>query len=212
MNRSGAIKYDLQERIFQNNGTYASYPFVISGGSKEERDALNKVILGDINKILSLYSADAFLPPAKDTDLFLRDTLHIGYVIMRNDETYLSIFYTADFFSPYGAYPTQMIYTTNIDLKNIKRLKLQDLITVDVNFIDKVLSGNPVNVNPDYIRGIKDYFQGLGMDVINRGFAFADIIGPGNFLGIFSYIKPDVIGISISVPNYLGNHVEYEIE
>ncbi|HPU63009.1 MAG TPA: hypothetical protein PK304_02535 [Mobilitalea sp.] len=212
MNRSNGIKYSLQERIFRNNGTLASYPFVVSGGSKEERDALNEIIMGDINKIISLYSANTFLPPAKDTDLYLRDTLNIGYVIMRNDDYYLSIFYTADFFSPYGAYPTQMVYTTNIDLQSIKRIKLTDLITVDDSFINEVLSGNPVNVNPDYIQGIKDYFQGLGSDVIKRGFAFADIIGPGNFLGIFSYLKPDVIGISIALPNYLGSHAEYEIK
>jgi len=200
----------IEERIFRNNGTFISYPIVVAGDSKEKTDIINQIILGDINRILDLYSADAFEPPKSGPDIFPGDTLHIGYKIMRNDAYYLSIFYTADFFSPYGAYPTQTVYTTNIDLLNEKRLRLADLIRADDSLTDEFLSWEPVNISPQDIQGIRDYIRGLGTEIVKRGFASADIIGPDNILGIFSYIKPDRLGISISLPIYLGNHAEYE--
>lgn len=210
MNQSNQSGYILQERVFKNNGTSVSYPIIISGDNKEKVDSLNDIILGDINKILSIYSADAFLPHTEGPDVFLLDTLRIRYDIMRNDNNYLSIFYTADFYSPYAAYPTQAVYTTNIDVQKARRIKLADIIDVDDNFINDFLLWKPVDINPMYIQGIRDYILGLGLETIRRGFSFSDIIGPENFLGIFSYLKPDKIGISISMPIYLGNHAEYE--
>ena len=210
MNKNSGNGILLREQVFRNNGTYVSYPLVVSSDMAVKTDALNDIILGDINKILNLYSADAFLPPAGGPDVFLRDTLNIRYEIMRNDNNYLSIFYTADFYSPYGAYPTQTVYTTNIDLQNVRRIRLQDLNEVDNTLINEFLSWEPVNINPQYMAGIRDYIRGLGTGIVQRGFASADIIGSDNFLGIFSYLKPGRLGISISLPNYLGNHAEFE--
>lgn len=212
MNRDSESRYMLTERIFQNNGTYVSYPVIISGDSEENLNVLNEIIIGDVNKILSLYDVYKALPPAGGKDLFLGNTLNMGYEIKRNDEDYLSIFYTADFFSPYGAYPTQSVYTTNIDLQNLKRLKLADITAVNDTLLNEFLSWQPVGVNPQYIQGIRDYIEGLGAGTLKAGFASADIIGPENILGIFSYLKPDRIGISISLPIYLGNHAEFEKE
>lgn len=210
MDQNSGGRYITKERIFRNNGTVVSYPFIVSGDSERKIDSLNEIILGDVNKILDIYSADAFASPAGESDFFPADTLHIRYDIMRNDAFYLSIFYTADFYSPYGAYPTQMVYTTNIDLQNERRIKLSDITPVDDGFINDILSGTPVNTDPKYIRGIQDYFLGLGRETLRRGFNSADIIGPDNVLGIFSYLKPGILGISISLPIYLGNHAEYE--
>lgn len=210
MDQNSGGGYIIEERTFQNNGIYVSYPLIVSGADSAKIGLINDIILGDVNKILSIYSADAFTPPTEGPDIFLRDTLHIRYDIMRNDAYYLSIFYTADFYSPYGAYPTQMVYTTNIDLQNEKRIILSDILKVDDNLINEFLSWEPVNINPQYLQGIRDYFQGLGLATLRRGFNSTDIIGSDNYLGIFSYLKPNRIGISISVPNYLGNHAEYE--
>lgn len=212
MSKNSGSRYVIEEKIFRNNGTVASYPLIVSGDATEKLDALNEIILEDLNKILRTYSADAFKPPAGMPDVFMGDTLNLSYDVLRNDSNYLSIFYTADFFSPYAAYPTQTVYTTNIDVQNAKRIKLSDLTSVDDALITEFLSWEPVNINPGYIRGIRDYIRGLGTETLRRGFSSADIIGPGNFLGIFSYLKPGRLGLSISLPNYLGNHAEYETD
>lgn len=203
----------IEEQIYKRNGTLVSYPLIVSGGSSQDRDKWNNIILGDINEILKLYSAYGFTQPTKETDLYLQDTLNISYEIKRNDGRILSIFYMADFYSPYAAHPTQLIYTTNIDLVNNKRLKLSDIIAVDRALVENFTSWELVtrgDESQEFLSALKDYIQGLGKDILLMGFQSADIIGPDNYLGIYSYQTPERIGISISVPNYLGDHVEYE--
>jgi len=204
--RSGLV---LTEKTYQDNGVYVSYPQAVSDTGKSRTDLINGIILADINRFLNLYSKDVIAPPAAGSGLFLRDTLHIGYEIMRNDDRILSIFYTADFYSPYAPHPTQLIFSTNIDLINNRRLKLSDILQVDDVLPDEFLFWEPVG-NGQYINEIRDYIRGLGKEVLRSGFGSADIIGSMNRLGIFSYLKPNRIGISISVPNYLGDHAEFE--
>lgn len=206
-------EYRIEERIYKGMGIYASYPIFVSIEGKERQDILNNIILEDINKILSLYSGYAFTQPAKEEDLYKSDILYINYEIMRKDEHYLSILYKADFFSPYAAHPTQLIYTTNIDLKNNRRIQLSDIIEVNRYLIENFTLWRLVTKEGDkgeYLQAINDYISGLGKEILWMGFKKADIIGPDNYLEIFSYLRPDTIGISISVPNYLGDHVEFE--
>lgn len=206
--------YIIEENIYQSDGTYVAYPLIMSGADSKELDIWNRILLDDINKILKIYSAYTFAQPPNEQDVFLPDTLRITYEIKRNDDRYISVYYTADFYSPYAAYPTQLVYTTNIDIKNNRRLKLSDTdITEQILFHDlaswELVTNN--DKNKEYPRAVRDYIKGLGNEILRMGFESADIIGPDNYLGIFSYLTPDMIGISIAVPNYLGDHVEYEI-
>lgn len=196
--------YNIEENIYQSDGTYVTYPLIMSGADSKKLDILNSILLDDINKILKIYSAFALAQPPKEQDVFLPDTLRITYEIKRNDDKYISVYYTADFYSPYAAYPTQLVYTTNIDVKNNMRLKLSDTYITDQTILDELASW-------EFPQAVHDYIKGLGKEILRMGFESADIIGPDNYLGIFSYLTPDRIGISISVPNYLGDHVEYEI-
>jgi hypothetical protein len=205
--------YNVEENIYQRDGTYVAYPLIISGADSQKMDIWNSILLDDINKILKIYSDYAFTQPPTEQDIFLPDNLHITYEIKRNDDRYLSIFYTADFFSPYAAYPTQLVYTTNIDMKNNIRLKLSDINITEQSLVDDLDSWELVtknDENKEYTQAIQDYITGLGKAILRMGFASADIIGPDNYLGIYSYLTPNKIGISISVPNYLGDHIEFE--
>lgn len=199
----------IKKKIYQNNSTYLAYPFIVSGTDKEKLKLWNNIILEDVNNILKIYTAYVF-------DIFQPNTLRIGYKIKRKDEHYLSIFYRADFYSPYAAYPTQLVYTTNISLDNSRRLRLSDIIEVDSSLVDDILSWDIVikdsdhKDNMEYLQLVRDYIGGLGKEVLHMGFESADIIGSDNYLGIYSYLTYDNIGISISVPNYLGDHVEFE--
>ncbi len=205
--------YEIQDKIFQKNGTYVSYPVLISETDSEKINAWNNIILQDIGRILNIYSAYTFAPPPEGEDLYLPDTLHVTYEIKRNDIRYLSIVYTADFYSPYAAYPTQIIYTTNIDKTNDRRLRLSDVIPDRRSLANELTSWDIVSEYDDhkeYSGAVRDYISGLGKEIIYMGLESADFIGPDNYLGIYSYLTPDKLGISISVPHYLGDHVEYE--
>ena len=106
-----------------------------------------------------------------------------------------------------------MIYTTNIDKDNDRRLRLSDFIINQSALTDDITPWEIVDKNHEngeYYRAIHDYIKGLGKEILQIGFSFADIIGPDNYLGIYSYLTPNKLGVSLSVPHYLGDHVEYE--
>lgn len=203
----------LSTRTYQHNGEYVTYPLVVSGADAWRMNLWNSIIIEDINKIIRMYPSNSFPQPIEGPDIFKNSTLHIIYYIKRNDDKYLSILYTADFFNPYAPYPTQSVYTTNIDLVNDRRMYLPDIIDTDTLLSMDITSWELVTQGmggEEYLKAIKDYILGLGKETLNRGFLAADIIGRENFLGIFSYITPTRIGISISVPNYVGDHAEFE--
>lgn len=205
---------ELGKNVFQRNGTHVEFPTVVSENGYDNTDIWNNIILDDINRILKMYSAYAFSPSTDLEGVLMPDTLNISYEIKRNDNCYLSILYIADFYSPYAAYPTQLIYTTNIDLKNNIRIRLSDMIEVDNSLIDNITSWEIVNkdINREIRQAIMDYIMGLGNNILLMGFESADIISSDNFLGIYSYMTSDRIGISMSLPNYLGGHVEFEYQ
>ncbi|MDI9508268.1 MAG: hypothetical protein GX319_04665 [Clostridiales bacterium] len=210
--------FKIEKRTFQNDTTYVEYPFIVSGADNGQLELLNNIIIEDVGKILNVYSAYAFGPPSREEDIYKSDVLRINYKIMRNDRDYLSIFYRADFFSPYAAYPTELVYTTNIDIKSGRRIKLSEIIEVNKSLVDDISSwelvskNDGINDNKEYHQALIDYISGLGREVLLAGLMSADIIGADNYLGIYSYLTPQKIGISISVPNYLGDHVEFEKE
>lgn len=208
--------YTIKENIYQNNSTYVSYPLIVAGVDGHRQELWNNIILEDINKILKIYSDYAFVAPPEGEVISQQNTLKITYDIKRMDEHYLSILYRADFFSPYAAHPTELIYTTNIDIQNSRRISLGDIILLekdggaDFASWDLVIKDNETKDANEYQKAVRDYIDGLGKEILKMGFASADIIGPDNYLGIYSYLTTDKVGISISVPNYLGDHVEFE--
>lgn len=205
--------YAIKDSIFHINDTHVAYPIIVSDTDSERAKVWNQIILEDIDRILKIYADYTIFPSPQDRDLYQESVLRITYDIKRNDSRYLSIFYTASFYSPYAPHPTRVVYTTNIDKESNKRIMLSDLIPDADFFADNISKWDIVTKDdePDeYSQAVRDYIEGLGKKVLQMGFISADIIGSDNYLGIFSYLKPDKLGISIAVPTYLGDHVEFE--
>ncbi|HKL78861.1 MAG TPA: hypothetical protein VJ888_00345, partial [Mobilitalea sp.] len=115
--------------------------------------------------------------------------------------------------SKYSAHPTELVYTTNIDLKAANRIALSDLVRIDEEFVRDFRNWEFILFEPgneELNQAVIDYLASLEEDMLLGGFQRADIIGSDNYLGIFSYLTFDSLGISIAVPNYLGDHVEFE--
>ncbi len=195
---------------YNKDGIEGEYPKLIAGGTQEELDSWNRLIYDDFDKILQIYSFNPFpeLPNNK-----IPTILKIKYEVKLNSKNFISIMYTASYNSPYSAHPTQLVYTTNIDKGNNKRLQLSDIIEINEDFIKNFRTWERVNVegNTEEInKAIQDYMADLYMEDLLLGFKSADIIGYGNLWGIYSYLTPDSLGISVGVPNYIGDHVEFE--
>jgi len=209
---TGAERIERVEYV--NEGISAVYPKIIAANENEAIDRLNEIIMEDFNRILQIYSFTPFEPdrmsPGQGAII-----LDISYQIKLNNPEIISIFYLAAFNSPYSAHPTRLAYTSNIDRKNLKRLVLGDIVRLDTDFVVNFKGWKLVNEEkyPEYIKqGITEYISGMETETLLSGMKTADIIGSENKLGIFSYLTGDRLGISLGLPNYLGDHAEFEMD
>jgi hypothetical protein len=198
---------------YQKDGIEGTYPEFISGASEATLDQWNQIISKDFNKILDIYSFNPFPELTPSPATIVPTILKINYELKSNSRKAISILYIAAYTSPYSAYPTNLVYTTNIDKDNSKRLRLSDIVTLNSDFVKNFRTWDlvsPVGVKEDYIQAIRDYIKNLSDEDLLMGFQAADQIGSKNLWGIYTYLTPNRLGISIGVPNYIGDHVEFE--
>lgn len=207
------------------DGIEAYYPVFIGGGTEEQLSAWNEIIKKDFDQILKIYSFQPYPTQEGASVSVIPTILKIDYVIERNDKDYFSVLYKATYQSPYIAHPTELVYTTNIDkLKNV-RLRLPDMITVNRDFAINMLNWKLVmkhqnenviqehdQLQDEILAAMKDYVKNITYEDFLLGLSNADQIGTKNLYGYYSYLTPDRLGISISVPNYIGDHLELEQE
>jgi len=194
------------------DGVMASYPFIDSG--EKNSDKINELILKDFNSILEIYQIDPFLfAPAPEQEIPI--ILNVSYIIKLNNPIYTSIYYIAAYNNPFAAHPTQLVYTTNIDKAKGVRIVLGEIIKLDMNFVNNFRSWKlqkEEQYPEDVKQAIIEYVSGISNEDLLAGMKTADIIGSGNLLGIYSFLTENSLGISIAVPNYLGDHVEFTMD
>lgn len=203
----------IQNVVYQKDGIDASYPEILSGGTAAMRKEWNQIIREDFDKIIQIYSFQPFPKPTPPSTGVAPTFLTVSYKIKGNTEAWLSLFYLADFNSAYSAHPSNLIYTTNIDKRNSRRIRLSDIIDVNEAFVKEFrtwkIKDSSENTN-EIQEAIYDYISHISDEELLAGFRAADHIGSDNPWGIYSYLTNDSLGISIEVPNYAGDHAEFE--
>ncbi len=203
----------IQDVVYHKDGIEASHPEIMSGGTAAERKIWNQIIREDFDKIIQIYSFQPFpepMPPSTGTEPTM---LTLSYEIKGNTEDWLSIFYLADYSSAYSAHPSNLIYTTNIDMRQSRRIRLSDIVELNEAFVKEFRTWKLVDSSEhtDEIQEvIYDYINHISDKELLAGFRAADQIGSDNPWGIYSYLTNDSLGISIEVPNYAGDHAEFE--
>ncbi len=204
----------IQNVSYNRGGITAQYPKLVAGGSKEDLELWNKIIDKDLQDIVNIYSFQPY-PESKEPSDIAPASLKITYQVMLNNNRFLSIRYLANYVSPYSAYPTELVYTTNIDKQRNERIKLSDQILINLDFVQDFRTWDFIASEPEskeYNQAVKEYVEHINDEDLINGFETADIIGSGNHWGIYSYMTPDRLGLSLGVPNYIGDHVEFERE
>jgi hypothetical protein len=205
----------IDEINYQKDGIKATYPKIISDSTDVKRSKWNQIIEAEFQKILQIYAFNPFpeLTPrptgSTPTILSIKDTVKL------NNENYLSVVYLADFNFPYAAHPTDIIYSTTIDKKKDERARLSDLVELNQEFVKDFRKWDFIPIeegNQELNAAIKEYMLQMSDEDLLLGFQAADQINSKNLWGVYSYLTPDRLGISISVPNYIGDHVEFERE
>lgn len=203
----------LTTEQYYKDGIEVYYPRFIAGGSESKINKWNEIINKDLNKILHIYSFNPFPDVSPNQPDTVPTILILGYEVKLNNDRFASFFYTAAFTGKYTAHPTNLVYTTNIDKSKDERLRLPDYINLNEDFVKNFRTWDPIPFeegNEELDQAIADYINNMSDEDLLLGMKAADQIGSKNVWDIFSYLTPERIGISMGVPNYAGDHVEFE--
>lgn len=182
-----------------NKGTKISYPQISDLSDAEKQKELNEIIKNEALKGNNYY---------KDVDGEV--TIDINYKIVCQEPELLSIIYSGVGNVSGAAHPSNLFYTTNLDITNRKNLRLNDIVNINDDFVNMLINGSFKAVNSKYEAEYKSEVNMLTLEEWKKRLLAAD---PSDKMGSeFSYMTKDSLGISIGVMHALGDHTEFEIK
>ncbi|KOA19289.1 hypothetical protein CLHOM_23950 [Clostridium homopropionicum DSM 5847] len=197
------INYQLTKNVYKAKNVTVNYPQITNLGDDNKQKLLNEIIK---NTALEGFTKGV------DDNL----TLEINYNIPLAASNFLSIQYYGLSTIRGAAYPTNQFYTTNIDIKNAKKLKLADIIKIDDNFVKSFRNGSYVASEPSNSRmkaAVNQYINNISNEDLIKYFKQADSRNiEENPSTTYSYLTNDSIVISLNVPHAIGDHAEYKIK
>lgn len=199
---SRGASYEVESRNYSKDEINITYPKLVHLANDTKEDEINELIQEEAVKIIEFYSLE-------------EGNLDVDYRVTFKSNDFLSIQYLGSFFSKGAAHPLNIFYTSNIDLKKEVKVKLSDLLEINEAFVEKFKRGNYKSYDDNLDlqeEGVMDELWSVysDEDLLNY-FQQADETGRINESGTFSYFTQDSIGVSISIPHALGDHLEMEI-
>jgi hypothetical protein len=195
--------YQFSTSIYQNGHLSIEYPLLTQmvDGNKEHQ--MNELLEQEATKYVTRFEDD-------DT------TLNMDHQVIINTQNILSILYIGNYNG--GMYPTQLLFTTNINLKEGKKIRLSDVFSINERFVEQFKQApyidweNPSNPNKEKQAAVVEYLNGIKQQELMNAFKQADDPSiEDNPYGIYSYFKEDFLIISIQVPHALGDHAEFKM-
>lgn len=180
--------YQLTKKTYATRNVKINYPQITGLKDLEQQNAINALIRDEALKVRNYY-AGADQP----------FTLEIDYQLKLVRENLLSIQYTGVGYAEGAAYPNNLIFTTNIDLRNGSKLRLKDLVNINESLVKTLQSEKLKSLKPEHHEILKGFTDEELLDKLNRADSF-------------SYLTIDSLGISLSVPHAIGDHAEFEIK
>lgn len=192
--------YKIVSETYDNNkGTKISYPQISDLSDAEKQKELNEIIKNEALKGNNYY---------KDVDGEV--TIDINYKIVCQQPELLSVIYSGVGNVSGAAHPSNLFYTTNLDITNRKNLRLDDIVNINDDFVNMLINGSFKAVNSKYEAEYKSEINMVTPEDWKKRLLAAD---PSDKMGSeFSYMTKDSLGISIGVMHALGDHTEFEIK
>jgi hypothetical protein len=187
------------ESIYSNKEIKISYP-QISNLNLQLSSVINETIKNESLGLLNDYSEDI-------EDL----SLEINYTYELLENRIISICFQGIAYTKNAAYPNNIFYTSNIDLRTGKKLVAKDILEVNRDLIEIIKK------NAKYENG---YENRELTSAINEEFKNYD---PSNMLTdikesgtvenkIYLYLKQNSLGVSFPVMHALGDYANFEID
>lgn len=194
----------IESKVDENVETVGDYTFTTKATYPQlsiEDDArvaaLNAKIKSDAESAIVAYN-----------DLYADTTIEIDNFSYAIHDEILSIQYSGLAIVSGSAHPSQLFYTSNIDLETFENVTLSDKFEVNEQFLAFLKSGAFTIVDETQAA---NFDWSLEDDAILLGeLQAADSLSNIGGDGVFSYYKEDRFGISIPVIYALGGHMELE--
>lgn len=198
----GDKRLEIKPTSYTDHNIKIQYPEVINLGGTERETKINALIKSEALQILKTFDRDV-----KDI------SLDIDYIPKWIGRSFLSIQYVGSGYVNDAAYPTNIYFTTNLDVTDVKKIKLKDVIKIDKNLIDLFKSGKYIQADPNL--NVKTESKGEISNFTDEElisyFRDSDEVSDENELNAFSYFTKDSLGVSVGVSHALGDHAEFEI-
>ncbi|OJU14305.1 MAG: hypothetical protein BGN88_07760 [Clostridiales bacterium 43-6] len=191
--------YETVQTTYKKNKIVINYPQLVYMTDRRQQEEINALI-----KKYAIEGAKIFYG-----DDFEKSVIQIDYRIIHNSPSLLSIEYKG-VGSRDGAYPNNLLYTTNIDMKTGKVLKLTDMVRIDDAFI-RVLKSNktqPVTTDTELTAAHRDLFQGVSNEQLKEYLLTTD-----SFDGsmVYSGLTHDTLRFTLPAIHALGDYAQYTI-
>ena len=188
-----------------NSRIRIEYPQIRGLLDSEDEAKLNELIRSEAMLLLSRFD------PGRLEYLGLTVVFEVKLMSLKA----LSIVYTGYWTTAGPDIENSLFYTTNIDMRSIKKLLLDDYFLVSRRFVDVFRERRAVLVGAmagfEYSTAFDFVFEGLSDEEIVDLLRRADSANDPNH--IYSYLtQDDKLGISFGLPWDMRWHAEYEIE
>jgi hypothetical protein len=205
------VSYQLTKCVYKVKNVTIYYPQITGLSGSNNENTINTLIKNDA---LSCISGSI------DNNL----SLQINYNVTLSNSDLLSVKYTGEYYVKGTNHPTNLFYTTNIDIKNGTKLKLSDLVTVNKSLADNFKKGTYIPWMTIANAQDNKQFQSNVINFVNS-INDNDLIASLNQSGskssggslpplyspTYCYLTRNTLGISISTSSVMGDHIEYEI-
>jgi stress-induced morphogen len=195
----------LTKTTYQNGNIIIHFPQLTGMENSTKEKQVNELLKNEITQFVHQYEKD-------DT------ALDMDYEVIMETKDTLSILYTGYYNVKGGAYPSHLLFTTNIDLRTADKMRLSDLVTIDEGFVEKFKTApyfdrENSSPNEDKVHAVKEYLNGINDSELMNAFKQADFSSAtDNPYGIYSYFQGHSLVISIQVPHVIGDHAEFKLE
>lgn len=195
---SADIEYLISESSFKSGSTLIRYPVVTNLKDQQLQTKINQFIKDEALTICETYCTGTA-------------QAELGYTIMLNNDSVLSIRYDGWALAEGAAYPVKLLFTTNMDMGSGNYIRLADHVTMDKDFLKAYREAAYIASDELDLEeaGILEELLNERSDAqLMDELLSADQNNPS---GASSYFTTNALGISIPVPHAVGDYLVMEI-
>lgn len=194
------LGYTVESNRYSYKNINVIYPSVEGMETFDTQKVINKLLKEEALSFVTI------MEESKDALNY-----ELEYNVVFQDNDFMSIVFKGYRYMDGAPYPVDVFYSTNVDLRNAKKLVLRDMVLIDENFVSLYVQYLSVDRNEELKNFACEYLiNSLNPDNLIEGFSKADMLY-GSSVYVYSYFTGTSVGLSWEVPHSVGDHIEVEI-